>query len=113
MYAALLSNIPNLLQAVMMPGEVAAKRAAEREQWRSIIQQWNSDRLDLFELSEPNEVCKVPFLLSESWLDHVKVDQMQGDAEPERGLPGLHGLLSKRKKESNSGNKTMSHCVVA
>lgn len=58
----------------MMPGEVAAKRAAEREQMRSIIQQWNSDRLDLFELSEPNEVriiyCPLLLLL---FLVHFQV----------------------------------------
>lgn len=32
------------------------KRAAEREALRSVIQQWNANRLDLFELSEPDEV---------------------------------------------------------
>lgn len=31
-------------------------RAAEREALRSVIQQWNANRLDLFELSEPDEV---------------------------------------------------------
>lgn len=31
------------------------KRAAEREALRSVIQQWNANRLDLFELSEPDE----------------------------------------------------------
>lgn len=29
---------------------------AEREQLRRIILQWNENRLDLFALSEPNEV---------------------------------------------------------
>lgn len=28
----------------------------ERENLRNIIQQWNANRLDLFEISEPNEV---------------------------------------------------------
>lgn len=32
------------------------KRIAEREALRSVIQQWNANRLDLFELSEPDEV---------------------------------------------------------
>lgn len=32
------------------------KRNEEREALRSVIQQWNANRLDLFELSEPNEV---------------------------------------------------------
>lgn len=32
------------------------KRMAEREALRSVIQQWNANRLDLFELSEPDEV---------------------------------------------------------
>lgn len=31
------------------------KRIAEREALRSVIQQWNANRLDLFELSEPDE----------------------------------------------------------
>ncbi|XP_065208154.1 afadin isoform X2 [Planococcus citri] len=31
------------------------KRNEEREALRSVIQQWNANRLDLFELSEPNE----------------------------------------------------------
>lgn len=32
------------------------KRMLDREALRSVIQQWNANRLDLFELSEPNEV---------------------------------------------------------
>lgn len=32
------------------------KRMLEREALRSVIQQWNANRLDLFELSEPDEV---------------------------------------------------------
>lgn len=38
-----------------MATEIANKRA-EREALRGVIQQWNANRLDLFELSEPNEV---------------------------------------------------------
>lgn len=34
------------------------KRLLEREALRSVIQQWNANRLDLFELSEPDEVNK-------------------------------------------------------
>lgn len=34
------------------------KRMLEREALRSVIQQWNANRLDLFELSEPDEVVK-------------------------------------------------------
>ncbi|XP_069950170.1 afadin-like isoform X2 [Cherax quadricarinatus] len=33
----------------------AARRVQERENLRHIIQQWNANRLDLFEISEPNE----------------------------------------------------------
>ncbi|KAK0086310.1 hypothetical protein PV325_003382 [Microctonus aethiopoides] len=33
----------------------AANKKAERETLRGVIQQWNANRLDLFELSEPNE----------------------------------------------------------
>lgn len=38
-----------------MATELANKKA-EREALRGVIQQWNANRLDLFELSEPNEV---------------------------------------------------------
>jgi len=44
-----------------MPGEMSGKpadREAERLALWNLIQQWNADRLDLFELSEPNEVSK-------------------------------------------------------
>lgn len=34
---------------------ITARRAQERENLRHIIQQWNANRLDLFEISEPNE----------------------------------------------------------
>lgn len=37
--------------------DAADKRMLEREALRNMIQQWNANRLDLFELSEPNEVC--------------------------------------------------------
>jgi hypothetical protein len=41
----------------MNPVEAAAaKKQQERETLRNIIAQWNANRLDLFELSEPNEV---------------------------------------------------------
>lgn len=32
------------------------KRMLEREALRTVIRQWNNNRLDLFELSEPDEV---------------------------------------------------------
>ncbi|XP_063621127.1 afadin isoform X2 [Cydia splendana] len=35
--------------------DAADKRMLEREALRNMIQQWNANRLDLFELSEPNE----------------------------------------------------------
>lgn len=44
-------------------------KKAEREALRGVIQQWNANRLDLFELSEPNEVSIIavtvdcPYLL--------------------------------------------------
>lgn len=37
------------------------KRMLEREALRSVIQQWNANRLDLFELSEPDEVMFLIF----------------------------------------------------
>ena len=36
--------------------DAADKRMLDREALRNMIQQWNANRLDLFELSEPNEV---------------------------------------------------------
>lgn len=41
---------------------MAMKRHEEREALRSVIQQWNANRLDLFELSEPNEVIEILIL---------------------------------------------------
>lgn len=40
------------------------KRMVDREALSSVIQQWNANRLDLFELSEPNEVSpiKIPII---------------------------------------------------
>jgi hypothetical protein len=44
----------------MNPMEAAAvKKQQERETLRNVIAQWNANRLDLFELSEPNEVSLV------------------------------------------------------
>lgn len=42
--------------ALKMHGNVGDRRALEREALRNVIAQWNANRLDLFELSEPNEV---------------------------------------------------------
>jgi afadin len=42
-----------------MEAAVAAKKQQEWETLRSVIAQWNANRLDLFELSEPNEVSPV------------------------------------------------------
>lgn len=43
-------------QVVPMTMTSNEKRMLEREALRSVIQQWNANRLDLFELSEPDEV---------------------------------------------------------
>lgn len=40
----------------MNPMEPGARKEQEREALRSVIAQWNANRLDLFELSPPNEV---------------------------------------------------------
>lgn len=46
-----------LLSLQMNPAEAGvAKKQQERETLRNVIAQWNANRLDLFELSEPNEV---------------------------------------------------------
>lgn len=39
------------------------KRMLDREALRSVIQQWNANRLDLFELSEPDEVMIVNLIV--------------------------------------------------
>lgn len=44
-----------------MHGNSNDRRALEREALRNVINQWNANRLDLFELSMPNEV-KLIFL---------------------------------------------------
>jgi hypothetical protein len=63
---AAMSATPNLVAPAMPPlltppnsggmVESAAKKMQEREALRQVIQQWNANRLDLFELTEPNEV---------------------------------------------------------
>lgn len=45
-----------------MHGSSGDRRALEREALRNVINQWNANRLDLFELSEPNEVSYLLFL---------------------------------------------------
>lgn len=40
----------------VMHGNTGDRRAFEREALRNVITSWNANRLDLFELSEPNEV---------------------------------------------------------
>lgn len=45
----------------MIATDPKMKKDAEREALRAVIQQWNANRLDLFELSEPNEVSKVGY----------------------------------------------------
>jgi hypothetical protein len=47
-----------VVQGPRMNPEMAmvVRRTEEREALRSVIAQWNANRLDLFELSEPNEV---------------------------------------------------------
>lgn len=49
-------EIFRLFQVVPMTMTSNEKRMLEREALRSVIQQWNANRLDLFELSEPDEV---------------------------------------------------------
>jgi len=48
-------NYIHVILLFRMATELANKKA-EREALRGVIQQWNANRLDLFELSEPNEV---------------------------------------------------------
>lgn len=45
----------------MIASDPNMKKAAEREALRAVIQQWNANRLDLFELSEPNEVSSLTY----------------------------------------------------
>lgn len=46
----------------------AVNKKAEREALRGVIQQWNANRLDLFELSEPNEVSRAKQFISSQLL---------------------------------------------
>lgn len=66
-----ISYIFNLIRhfSVFLPDptmntEMPLKKAEEREALRGVIQQWNANRLDLFELSEPNEVSITRVLFS-------------------------------------------------
>lgn len=47
---------PSSLQQPALDSHSPAKMEREREQLAAIIQEWNMNRLDLFELSQPNEV---------------------------------------------------------
>ena len=53
-FTAFLNFIDNLFFFQM--GEDMQSRAQEWENLRHIIQQWNDNRLDLFEISQPDEV---------------------------------------------------------
>lgn len=50
------------------------RKAVEREKLRNIINQWNANRLDIFWLSEPNEVSNnnitdfLSFLIVENYV---------------------------------------------
>lgn len=46
------------------------KRMLEREALRSVIQQWNANRLDLFELSEPDECLQFHGVMRFYFQDH-------------------------------------------
>lgn len=46
-----------------MHGTIADRRALEREALKNVIAQWNANRLDIFELSEPNEVSYLDRLI--------------------------------------------------
>lgn len=71
--------------------EAAAKKAADREALRHVIQQWNANRLDIFELSEPNEVSR-------------------GSAP---GLPRPGPLLGKMTAGENGGKSSPLMCGCA
>lgn len=47
----------------------AATKKDEREALRAVVKQWNANRLDLFELSEPNEVSLNFYLKNERFVD--------------------------------------------
>jgi hypothetical protein len=65
----------------MNPMEAAAaKKQQERETLRNVIAQWNANRLDLFELSEPNEVS-----LDETRSDFVTCPFQHRYCSPVRG----------------------------
>ena len=53
--------------------DAADKRMLEREALRNMIQQWNANRLDLFALSEPNEVTLVITIYTLSPLHKVLI----------------------------------------
>lgn len=92
-----------------MATELANKKA-EREALRGVIQQWNANRLDLFELSEPNEVNysinHIRFFL---FLDSINVQNVYTificffqDLE-------FHGVM--RFYFQDSGQKVATKCI--
>lgn len=52
----IIRKIVYLQKLHLMTMSANEKRMLEREALRSVIQQWNANRLDLFELSAPDEV---------------------------------------------------------
>lgn len=57
------------------------KKMLDREAVRSVIQQWNANRLDLFALSEPDEVCT----------HHSTDPPTDTQSNPRSGAPKLNG----------------------
>lgn len=89
-----------------MATELANKKA-EREALRGVIQQWNANRLDLFELSEPNEVSVaskfrriIPLPRGSFELCHVPFSSQ--DLE-------FHGVM--RFYFQDSGQKVATKCI--
>ena len=75
----------------------------EREQLKSIIDEWNVNRLDLFELSQPNEVSPDVSLVCVRFASRVPSIAVRRPASQQQQL-----LLS----SSSSRRPVTSVCVV-
>lgn len=74
------------------------RKMLDREAVRSVIQQWNANRLDLFALSEPDEV-------SESWIE-LTISHRHS-ISPQNLL--FHGVM--RFYFQDAGQKVATKCI--
>lgn len=82
------------------------KRMLEREALRSVIQQWNANRLDLFELSEPDEVRVynqiIKYVCNDNFFGFFSFNLLQQNLQ-------FHGVM--RFYFQDHGQKVATKCI--